>query len=196
MVLSRGDRSDYNPPISASFTCSKRSQIDQGREEVSVDKPLWVSSVVVGWDFFSHRSCLATGRSRRGTLGDSTNQEVKAYRPVQHCVTSEVDARCAWRVTEEVLAVENRSLWVILHGEGIVSFPLPPRAHAEHAIKEIILSFNRVVLLPLTPQPQWWQRHHPPLLLLPYLPDRTLFHLIHCAAPNFPWHHVERCSHG
>lgn len=195
MVLNRGDRSDYNPPISASFTCSKRSQIDQG-PKVSANKLDWVLSDVVGWDFFSHHSCLATGLSRQGTLGDSTNQEVKAYRRVLHCVTSEVDARCAWLVTEEVFAVENRSFWVILHGEGIVSFPLPPRAHAEHAIKEIILSFNRFVLLPHTPQPQWWQRNHPPLLLLPYLPDRTLFHLVHCVAPNVPWHRHERCSLG
>lgn len=107
-----------------------------------------------------------------GFRGHWNNQEVKACRPVLNVTW--MDVRCAWLVTEEVFSVENRSVWLILHGEGIVSLPLTPHAHAVHVINYVTLPFNRFIFLPHTQLEQRSNRvHHPPLFFSHHLPENA-----------------------
>lgn len=106
-----------------------------------------------------------------------TNQEVKISQTRAQCDMERGGCWCAWLVIEEVSSGENRSVWLILYGEGTVSLPLAPHAHAVHAINYVTLPFNRFILLPHTPQPQLQQRsnrvEHPSLFFSHHLPENA-----------------------
>lgn len=106
-----------------------------------------------------------------------SNQEVKISQTRAQCDMERGGCWCAWLVIEEVSSGENRSFWLIHHGEGIVSLPLAPHAHAVHAINYVTLPFNRFILPPHTPQPQLQQRsnwvEHPSLFFSHHLPENA-----------------------
>lgn len=68
---------------------------------------------------------------------------------------------------EEVFAAEHRSFSVLLHGEGIVSFPLQPQAHAVRVITENAPPDSCSSRTPRN------RVRRPPLFFSPYSPDGT-----------------------
>lgn len=119
------------------------------------------------------------------------------------CVTSTVHVQSTWLVIGGRISLLKTEAFESSSGERMMSFPLTPQALTMHAIKCMILLFDRFCSLSfLAPLPQLQLKKFSSPLLSPHLPDNKqghvfwgwsffALHLILCANALSPLHTLQ-----